>query len=184
MGFLTGNNSIDALLAGDSYRWNAGKPTGTATTISYSFLTSLPTYYASGAAEAKDFAAVTDSMKAGIEAALSLYEQVCNVRFVEDTSEKGQITFAQCSLSGVATSSYGGGTGKAGDVFFNINHTPNQSMTAGSYAFMTALHEIGHALGLKHPGNYDGTAGAVPGPYLPAATDSVQYTVMSYYGGL
>src|SRR3546814_17598566 len=41
------------------------------------------------------------------------------------------------------------------------------------------MHEIGHALGLKHPGDYGGGEG----PYLPAATDHTDNTVMSYTDG-
>ena len=43
------------------------------------------------------------------------------------------------------------------------------------------LHEIGHALTLKHPGLYTGSAdqGNSP-PYLPKSQDNNQYTVMSY----
>ncbi|MEO1091170.1 MAG: M10 family metallopeptidase C-terminal domain-containing protein [Pseudomonadota bacterium] len=45
-----------------------------------------------------------------------------------------------------------------------------------------SLHEMGHALGLYHPGNYNG-----PGhTYADDAThfqDSTQYTIMSYFGG-
>lgn len=43
----------------------------------------------------------------------------------------------------------------------------------------TILHEIGHALGLKHPGHYGDTD---QGPFLPAELDDHSNTVMSYYG--
>lgn len=49
----------------------------------------------------------------------------------------------------------------------------------GSYGVLTYLHEIGHALGLTHPGPYNGT-----GSYGLDAThqqDTLQYTVMSYF---
>ncbi len=42
------------------------------------------------------------------------------------------------------------------------------------------LHEIGHALGLKHPGNYDVSGSGTPGPYLPTDEDNNKNTVMSY----
>ncbi|MTD19702.1 serine 3-dehydrogenase [Pseudomonas sp. CCM 7891] len=40
-------------------------------------------------------------------------------------------------------------------------------------------HEIGHALGLSHPGNYNGSASESQRAY---AQDSVAHTVMSYFG--
>ena len=39
------------------------------------------------------------------------------------------------------------------------------------------LHEVGHALGLKHPGNYNNTEA---GPFLSSDEDTEKYTVMSY----
>ncbi len=50
----------------------------------------------------------------------------------------------------------------------------------GSYAFLTYLHEIGHALGLYHAGAYNGSGTfAQDAVYL---NDSYQMTVMSYFG--
>ncbi|WP_448208564.1 M10 family metallopeptidase C-terminal domain-containing protein, partial [Azospirillum sp. sgz302134] len=184
----SGNTNIDALLAGSAYRWNANTAVGTAVTLTYSFLTSVPTYYASSAAERSGFQAVTAGMQTGIQSALAFYEQVANVKFTYDASGGGQLTFGQCNMgSGSAAYAYyamGPGQSQyAGDVWFNANYAVNQTQTVGSYGYMTTLHEIGHAMGLKHPGNYDAGGGGTAGPYLPSSTDSVKYTVMSYYGG-
>ncbi|MFD1332117.1 M10 family metallopeptidase C-terminal domain-containing protein [Methylopila musalis] len=49
----------------------------------------------------------------------------------------------------------------------------------GSYGVQTFIHEIGHALGLQHPGPYDGS-----GTYAADALfryDTNQYSVMSYF---
>lgn len=48
-----------------------------------------------------------------------------------------------------------------------------------SYSFLTYMHEIGHALGLGHPGPYDGNA--VYGFDNLYLNDSVQTTIMSYF---
>jgi serralysin len=50
-----------------------------------------------------------------------------------------------------------------------------------NYGFQTMIHEIGHSLGLSHPGIYNGTAQPSDRSW---AYDNRQYTVMSYFGGL
>jgi hypothetical protein len=50
--------------------------------------------------------------------------------------------------------------------------TDNNSPSAGSWGYETLLHEIGHALGLKHP--FEGA------PTLAASLDNTANTVMSY----
>ncbi|HUF85977.1 MAG TPA: M10 family metallopeptidase C-terminal domain-containing protein [Thermohalobaculum sp.] len=59
-------------------------------------------------------------------------------------------------------------------------HDEDSDLFQGGYGIFTYLHEIGHALGISHPGNYNGTAN-----YADDAThqqDTQQYTVMSYFG--
>ena len=45
-------------------------------------------------------------------------------------------------------------------------------MTPGGYGYHTALHEIGHSIGLKH--SFETPVA------LPTATDNLRYTIMSY----
>ena len=61
----------------------------------------------------------------------------------------------------------------------NINSQP-----LGSYDYLAILHEIGHAIGLQHPGNYNAGPGQVI-TYANSAAyaeDSQQYSIMSYFG--
>lgn len=67
-----------------------------------------------------------------------------------------------------------------GDMFFNPNDY--NSPVRGNYAFLTLIHQLGHALGLKH-GHvadqfYPGTGFVLPA--LPAGHDSMEYSVMTY----
>lgn len=63
-----------------------------------------------------------------------------------------------------------------GSVWFNVNAGMDWP-EFGKFTYRTLLHEIGHALGLDHMGNYDGP-GATPSHF----TDSDVYSVMSYFG--
>ncbi len=60
-----------------------------------------------------------------------------------------------------------------GDVWFNPRDYNNPK--PGTFAHATFMHEIGHALGLKHPHNKSGVFNL-----LPKQWDSVEFTVMSY----
>jgi serralysin len=62
----------------------------------------------------------------------------------------------------------------AGDIWINHGYIP-EPFNAGSWYFNTLLHELGHALGLKHPFDEDGS-----GVVLPAQYDNLFYTVMTY----
>lgn len=55
-------------------------------------------------------------------------------------------------------------------------------LASDNYWFDVLLHEVGHALFLKHPGDYNGSEGHGEPPFLTGLEDSGSFTVMSYYG--
>ena len=59
------------------------------------------------------------------------------------------------------------------------------SLGLSGYGLETYLHEIGHSLGLSHPGTYDASDTIKPTYEATAAfdQDTRQYTIMSYFGG-
>lgn len=78
---------------------------------------------------------------------------------------------------GSAAYAFGPGNGTInGDIWFDQTQTSNQAFNQGDYGFMTALHEIGHALGLSHP--FDG--GSATQATLSANVDNIRNTLMSY----
>ena len=129
--------------------------------------------------------AFTAAQKAAVQSALGEYASIINVKFVATSSADPDINFGRVNMpssqSGeggyrytYATTSTGLVSYKTLDGFAVFN---NQSATI---APNTILHELGHALTLKHTGNYDADGSGAPGPYLPAGQDNNKYTVMSY----
>lgn len=66
-----------------------------------------------------------------------------------------------------------------GDVFFDNAYAGFQYLSEGGYGFSTILHEIGHALGLKHPYDDGGSGRPTFAELGIAGFDHVRYTVMS-----
>ncbi|MDP1752945.1 MAG: M10 family metallopeptidase, partial [Reyranella sp.] len=62
----------------------------------------------------------------------------------------------------------------AGDVFLGENGTPASAQLYGNDTFATIIHEIGHALGLKHPFL------TYPNGAISASRNDIEFTVMTY----
>lgn len=184
----TGDLKIDALLAPKEPKWQDTDPTTSTVDVSYSFITQIPDYYAVDAVERNNFIALNETQQKGAELALDLWEQVANIKFtkVDDAGDGGQIRFGTANIGTDSSAhAYYPDSAIGGDVWLNTDPGAggtNLIQTPGSFGFATMIHELGHALGLKHPGDYNAGGGGTEGPYLPKEEDTNQYTIMSYNG--
>jgi len=182
---LSGDKRIDPLLDGPEFRFNTGSPVGTAVTVTYSFPDTMPTTYVGE--DAKDWKTFNAEQRAATREILALLQKQVNITFQE-------VTESSDSTGTMRFSNNNQGVSAGYAIFPNSNQNPQDADTwiaigydtnvvKGAYAWTTLVHEIGHAVGLSHPGNYNAgevkTSDAV-GNYLGVKEDTFYNTIMSY----
>ena len=151
-----------------------------AKTLTYSFMSS-----ASGS-DNTNFRSMSDTEKDSVRAALDYVSSVCGLTFTQAADgATGNICFGtnrQTNSAGYATPPSGATTSSGSvNLFMNNNGSASDiDMSLGSYGWEALVHEIGHTLGLKHPGNYNAGGGGTPAPYIAKPLDTRRYTLMSY----
>ncbi|MXN45821.1 matrixin family metalloprotease [Shinella kummerowiae] len=101
-------------------------------------------------------------------------EGFTNVTISGGSNTTATLRFAETNGSGTAHAYFPTTAAVGGDVWFGRSFD-YRSPVAGNYAWATMLHEIGHALGLKH-----GHEAEFGFPALPSNTDSMEYSIMTY----
>ncbi|MDQ0320133.1 serralysin [Pararhizobium capsulatum DSM 1112] len=191
---MTGTSKQTKLIAGANTNLINGILSGSAwsgANITYAFPTSKSSYTYSGEADNNFGDVSTDQENAALFALEQSYgtsandgfsvEGFTNIGSSAGTTSTANIRLAQSdAASPTAYAYFPAEYAEAGDVWFSTQYagTSNDYRTpvAGNYAWHTMLHELGHALGLKH--GHEATGGEV----LPAAYNSVEYSVMTYSG--
>lgn len=159
-------------------------PLGTPMEVSYSFMGEAPTMDWYGSVVFPGFRPFSAAEKIATRYALDKFEAVAGLTFVPvETQGVLQLGFA-------ATDSYQGGW--AGEAYYEwrLDTQPAADVLLYEHAdgmddltpwwgsgYSVLLHELGHTLGLKHPGKYSVND---YGPFLPEHLDVTSNTVMSY----
>jgi Ca2+-binding RTX toxin-like protein len=173
---------VSALLPTGTPRWNAAAGVGAPANVTFSFMTALPSY--ADPEHGNEFSPMSSTQKAAVRAALATWADVANITFTEvsDAGAGGSIRLGTNYQSGtIGYARYPSDYSTGGDIYMSRYSSSNTNPTAGDYGFLALIHEIGHAIGLKHPGSYNAGGGTTEGPYLPYAEDNYRYSVMSYY---
>ena len=121
------------------------------------------------------WASFSTGQKDAVRSVLAEYQTFINVSFVETNASGnldlyfGRTDIASDGLGGIRWSSGPGGFDLEGYAIFD----PTESLV-DAYGRHLILHEVGHAMTLKHPG------GSGEGPFLPSRFENNKYSVMSY----
>ncbi len=160
--------------------------------IQYAFLLQQPAYLP----DEPGWEAFSAAQRAAVERAFAIISEVVTLTFVEVADNQQQpgpdnprIAFyannVELDYSGsmYAHRVDDGPAIHGADIRFNTTRIAQRQSNEGWWDFTSfvALHEVLHAMGLSHPGNYNGQGFN----YQDAAEfveDTVQYSVMSYFG--
>ena len=164
-------------------------------TVGWANAAAVPVTFGFRASDATDpgFAQFSSGLIDASVQALALWSDVANIKFERVGSgnsgsgaytNNATILFAGDTDSGGYGWTYFPGDRAAssidGNVYLNTSPGNFVDLSKGSYEVLAVIHEIGHALGLDHPGDYNGgnPSYLYDAQYLQ---DSRQYTVMSYF---
>jgi methionine-rich copper-binding protein CopC len=142
-------------------------------TVTYSFPSTASGMFSQG--EAAGFRAADAGQQQLMTLAIATWDDLISASFVQGTPGQTNIEMAYTSTEiGYAHAYYP----TNGSAWFNVTEDSLVRTALGQYGYQTFVHEIGHALGLDHMGDYNGNGNWSPSSYQ----DSVVLSIMSYFG--
>jgi serralysin len=175
---------IDHLDSGSSDAVNGNVITYSFTDLSH--LTGIYNNPKYGFGAPNGFSAFNADQQAEAREAVQLWDDLIAPTFVEKNGLGADIQFGNSADPAQAYAYYpGNGVKVSSDVFVAdpaLNGS-NAWLGLNGYGATTLVHELGHTIGLSHPGNYnyDPDLDLTYGNYAEYAQDSEQYTIMSYW---
>jgi hypothetical protein len=160
---------FEALLPNAAPGWNGAN--NLPQVVSYSFSEAKPaprTFLDEG------WQPFSNVQRASTREALSRWDNASGIVFVEipDPGDDARVDL-RFHLADFSDSYAGrGGYPTDGSIWMNRTYYGDASMASGSFGFQVLMHEIGHAIGFKHP--FEGAN------VLPKESDNTTRTVMSY----
>jgi serralysin len=153
----------------------------------------VPTLY--GLSEVFQFGAFTPAQRAAAREAMQYWDDIIAVSFKEVSANDADMNFgnltnspntqayARIPTAGLDATLAGQVREIGGDSWYSISQASNFQLDEGGYGMNTLTHEIGHAIGLSHPGAYNfGPGFAVTyANGAEYAQDARNYSIMSYW---
>ena len=172
----TNDQIINQLDSG--YHWSGSN-------LTYGFPTSASWF---PYAEKNGFSALNGAQQSTATLVIKMWDDLIAPDFsLASTGSSANIKYSNTTTNiGYAQAYFPGTWASAGSVWFNSSYGSNSGTNnlvtpvVGDWGFVSYIHETGHALGLDHPGTYNGGSPTYANNAL-YAQDTQMYTVMSYF---